>query len=296
MRISGSGDGCGDHWPFCHGEFIPDSHAIKVWIENFHRISTKLYGLFSIGLFFLSLRWFPKGHSVRFWTGMIFVFTLIEGLIGAVIVLKGFVANDDSLGRSILIAFHLANTFLLTSVLVFSWLASKNNWQTFQPVKGLLHSRIIWITGLVITVGATGALAALSTTLFPSQSLLEGFLYDFSTESHFLLKIRIFHPLLATALLFGGLWFSSSVKKVTEPIQKWCTLFNICLVVTFSFGVLTLSFLSPVWMKLAHLFLAYLLWISLMGLWSYVDVSKQSVATLVRHSTKVRPKNPLTSP
>jgi len=33
VRISFSGDGCGDHWPLCHGEVIPTAPSVKTLIE-----------------------------------------------------------------------------------------------------------------------------------------------------------------------------------------------------------------------------------------------------------------------
>jgi cytochrome c oxidase assembly protein subunit 15 len=262
VRISGSGDGCGEHWPFCHGELIPDSYAVKVWIENFHRISTKLYGLFVIGLCFLSFRWRPKGHPLRQWSMSILIFTLIEGLIGAVIVLKGFVADDQSVARAVLIALHLMNTFILVSTIIGAHLASQYGEKIKTPGPTLM--RLLGPLSIgILAVGGTGALAALSTTLFPSQSLLQSFLDDFSVDSHFLLKIRISHPLLAIGLLLVGWrltekWVQSENNSL---VRAWAWRFRASLVIAFSSGLLTLGLLSPTSMKLVHLLIAHFLWI-----------------------------------
>ena len=45
VRISHSGNGCGDHWPLCGGEFIPTEATAKTWIEYSHRMMSGLYGL-----------------------------------------------------------------------------------------------------------------------------------------------------------------------------------------------------------------------------------------------------------
>ncbi|MFK8137752.1 MAG: COX15/CtaA family protein, partial [Bdellovibrionales bacterium] len=45
VRISKSGDGCGEHWPLCHGEWIPSQKPIETWIEFGHRASTGIYGI-----------------------------------------------------------------------------------------------------------------------------------------------------------------------------------------------------------------------------------------------------------
>ena len=49
VRISGSGDGCGDHWPLCKGEAVPIGESVKTWIEVSHRYSTALFGLLVLG-------------------------------------------------------------------------------------------------------------------------------------------------------------------------------------------------------------------------------------------------------
>lgn len=286
VRISGSGDGCGEHWPFCHGELIPDSYAVQVWIENFHRISTKLYGFFVIGLCVLAFRWYPKGHPTRSWVLAILAFTLIEGLIGAVIVLKGFVADDDSPERAGLIAIHLANTFLLVGTIIGSHVTSQwpssvqsNVWRATQ--RGL---RIVM--AICVLVGATGALAALSTTLFPSTSLLQGFVSDFQADSHFLLKIRISHPILAISLLLLG-WALSEKWKTQFQRQetlRWVSLFRMALIVGFLSGVLTLGLLSPTVMKLTHLLIAHLLWSALCYLAFHMAREKHLSAPATRQT------------
>ncbi|MCB0407169.1 MAG: COX15/CtaA family protein [Bdellovibrionales bacterium] len=263
VRISGSGDGCGEHWPFCQGQLIPDSYILKVWIENFHRISTKLYGFIVIALLISVYRQFPKKSPTRKWMTWVFGLTLVEGLIGAVIVLKGFVADDDSIGRAFLISIHLVNTFLLTSTIIFTWLSQKYKCDIFL-MKFFKLSRSYILIGFILCIGATGALAALSTTLFPSVSLFSGLTHDFSKGSHFLLKIRILHPLLAIGFLFlAGYKTQSLIESSQNSIHKyWGRIFQVLLLVTFFIGAITLGLLSPLSLKLIHLFFAHLLWMS----------------------------------
>ena len=37
VRITGSGMGCGDHWPKCHGEWFPPMNRPDLIIEISHR-------------------------------------------------------------------------------------------------------------------------------------------------------------------------------------------------------------------------------------------------------------------
>lgn len=264
VRISGSGDGCGEHWPLCHGVLFPDSSLVKLWIENFHRISTKAYGFFVMGLIFMAFRWFPKGHASRLWICWTFFFTLIEGLIGAIIVLKGFVADDESPQRAILIAIHLSNTFLLMAALCFTWWSARADLY-FWSARSVFQKGASFFLLALLSVGATGALAALSTTLFPSDSLIQSFVRDFSEDSHFLLQIRILHPVFAFGFLVAGfVWGSQILNSESRPeVLNWTRVFLCFLVVTFFIGVLTLGLLSPTVLKLVHLLFAHGLWISL---------------------------------
>ncbi len=46
---TGSGEGCGDSWPLCHGEFIPE-YAFETMVEYSHRLVTGVEGLLILGL------------------------------------------------------------------------------------------------------------------------------------------------------------------------------------------------------------------------------------------------------
>lgn len=269
VRISGSGDGCGEHWPFCHGELIPDSYAVKVWIENFHRISTKIYGFFVIGLVIAAFRMAPKGHAVRKGILWAFIFTLLEGLIGAVLVIKGFVVNDDSPQRAVLIALHLTNTFFLMGSLFYTWFVSFYDLSNlrFNLTKSIMLLKTSWI----LLVGGTGAIAALSTTLFPSESVLSGLARDFSGSGHFLEQLRVLHPLLAVGFFAFVLYQWSCPPKTHALAMKWRKWFTLCVAIGFCAGVFTLSLLSPTWLKLTHLVTAHILWLAFCGY--YLSVS-----------------------
>ena len=42
VRATGSGAGCGNHWPLCNGEVTPHSHTVATLIEFTHRAMTGL--------------------------------------------------------------------------------------------------------------------------------------------------------------------------------------------------------------------------------------------------------------
>jgi len=67
VRASGSGDGCGQHWPACGG--VLDAHGavqFKTWVERGHRYTTELLGVFVFAEFIWAFLVFPARHPVRY--------------------------------------------------------------------------------------------------------------------------------------------------------------------------------------------------------------------------------------
>src|SRR5688500_1949679 len=92
LRASKSGDGCGQHWLTCHGEVIPSAPELKTVIEFSHRITSSLAGILVLVLLVWAVvNWFSnkserKPHLLKAVIGS-FVFIVIEGLLGAGLVL-----------------------------------------------------------------------------------------------------------------------------------------------------------------------------------------------------------------
>ncbi len=180
VRASGSGAGCGSHWPLCNGEIVPQAARLETVVEYTHRIMSGLSFLLVLSLFIWAWRKYPKGHLVRKGAALSMFFIITEALVGAGLVLFEWVANDASLGRAISLAAHLVNTFLLfASLTVTAWWASTG--EQFR-----LEKQVIILSGLgigllsVLVLGVTGAITALGDTLFPAGSLSKGFQQDLS--------------------------------------------------------------------------------------------------------------------
>jgi cytochrome c oxidase assembly protein subunit 15 len=267
VRISKSGNGCGDSWPFCHGEVLPSTAAaIHTWIEFSHRLSTGLFGMWVVAIFIWVWKVYPRGHILRKASGCALFFTISEALIGALLVKAGLVTDNASFYRLSVMCIHLINSVLLTASITAVWVLSKKDHQRFHTLN-LKWPRYLTI-GLFLII-ATGGIAALSTTLFPSLALWEGLNEDFQAGSHYLLRYRILHPVLATAIGGGAiyaliLWY----QKLQNPeLKKTLRDFIFCLSFALLFGFATLLNLSPVWMKLVHLSVAHILMILWVRFW-----------------------------
>ncbi|MFZ2489242.1 MAG: COX15/CtaA family protein, partial [Anaerolineae bacterium] len=197
VRATGSGAGCGNHWPLCNGAVVPRAERVDTLVEFSHRITS---GIALIGVLILliwAFRSFPKGHAVRWGTVVSAFFIISESLLGAALVIFGWVTDDDSAGRAIVVSIHLVNTFMLiASLAVTAWWASNQ-----RPIA--LHTQrwLVWAlrAGLfgVLVIGVTGAITALGDTLFPASSVAEGLRQDMDPSMHFLIRLRVWHPLLS---------------------------------------------------------------------------------------------------
>jgi heme A synthase len=264
VRATGSGAGCGSHWPLCNGEIIPRAQEIATIIEFSHRLSSGAAFLLVVGLFIFSFRSYPKGHQVRLGASLSLLFIVTEALVGAGLVLFEWVADDASLGRAISMAIHLVNTFLLlASITLTAWWASGGEMVEFRNQRGALLAIGFGILG-VIVLGITGAITALGDTLFPASSLLEGVSQDLDPTAHFLIRLRVWHPLIAITtglyiIFVAGVFTYLLEKRYTKQFAS--SLIAI-FIVQLGAGIINLLLLAPVWMQIIHLLLADLVWIN----------------------------------
>lgn len=265
VRASGSGAGCGNHWPLCNGEVVPRSDQIETLIEFTHRITSGVAFLLVIGLLIWALRAYPKGNIVRTgaWLAMFFITT--EALIGAGLVIFEWVADNASMGRAISIAIHLANTFLLlTSITLTAWWASGGKRLRLTDHRGVTWGLGIGLLG-VLLLGVTGAVTALGDTLFPSASLAEGLQQDFSASAHFLIRLRVWHPLIAIGVGFYWVLVAGVLGLLRSDrfVKRFALAVVVLFMIQFGVGITNILLLAPIPIQLAHLLLADLVWITL---------------------------------
>jgi heme A synthase len=265
VRASGSGAGCGSHWPLCNGQVLPRAPETATLIELTHRLTSGVALLMVIGLVVWSFRSFPKKHQVRVGAVLSFAFIVSEALIGAGLVLFELVADNASIARAMFMSVHLVNTFTLLAFLTLTaWWGSGG-----PPVRLRDQGYIVWLFALTVMgtvlLAVSGAVAALGDTLFPSGSLAQGLSDDFSSTTHLLIRLRLLHPLLAIsvgaiAVLVAGI---AKFKRPGKWVQRWMSAVNLLVVVQILVGLLNVSLLAPIWLQLVHLLLADLVWLAL---------------------------------
>jgi heme A synthase len=264
VRATGSGAGCGGSWPLCNGEVIPQSPQLETLIEFTHRVTSGIAFVLVVVLFLLAVRIWPKGHRVRRYAFLSLLFMITEALLGASLVVFGLTGDDASTSRAWVVAFHLVNTLVLLGCVVLTafWVISKKKVLFFFQ-KGLVALLGVCLASLAL-VGATGAIAALGDTLFPSESLVQGIEQDFSTEADLLLRLRVVHPLLAalSALLIVGTAGIVTRMRPRNPTPYLALSASLLVFAEVVIGIFNLFFLAPIWLQLVHLFFADLTWIA----------------------------------
>ncbi len=277
VRATGSGAGCGRHWPLCNGEVIPRPQSIETVIEASHRATSGIALVAVLVLLGMAFARLPRGHRARRGAVYATVFIFAEALIGAGLVLFELVAQDASMKRGLSMILHLCNTFLLLAALALTaWWATTEEAAPAKDERKLVEegaarrSSIVRVVlacalGSVLVLGASGAVAALGDTLFPATSLREGIAQDFSPMAHVFLRLRLLHPVIALGAGVLVLGAAAIVRTaVSSPRARTLSRFvTILFVVQFAGGLVNLMLLAPVGMQLFHLLLADVTWIAL---------------------------------
>jgi cytochrome c oxidase assembly protein subunit 15 len=257
VRATGSGNGCGNHWPLCNGDFFPHHPRIATIIEYMHRSMSGIVGWLVVGLIAWTFLARPKGHRARravVWTG---VLLLTEALLGAVLVKGGYVEANASVARVVVQGIHFSNTLLLLAAMTVSW------WWlgTREEVTLQGRSRMVAWTAVATTliVGATGAIAALADTLFPSPTLSVALMQDFAANAPLLIRMRWLHPTAAVIALGCAIWLSYNLRSRIGRVVLGLIVLQLVL------GVGDVLLVAPTWMQVLHLLGADIYWIALIA-------------------------------
>lgn len=282
VRATGSGAGCGNHWPLCNGQVIPVSPGFHTIIEFTHRMMTGGSLFVVLALLIWTFRATSKRNAARFFAIASALLLLNEAFLGALLVKLGYVTDNQSIGRMVVLAIHLSNTLLLVAALTLTArslsLATRG---TPQQWPGLHRARgFSWaVAGIAATilVGVSGSLAALGDTLFPATSLTNALAQDAASGSPLLIRLRILHPASALGAAIYVIWLivqSRGPQGTTAELSSGerarmahsTGLVNMVvglLALQFALGIADLVLLAPAWMQLLHLLGADLYWIAL---------------------------------
>jgi cytochrome c oxidase assembly protein subunit 15 len=262
VRASGSGGGCGVNWPLCNGDFVPHHPRLATIIEFTHRSTSGICTFLLAGLAFWTFAVTPRRHRARRAVLWAVALLVVEALLGALLVLRGYVENNTSDGRVVAQSIHFTNTMLLmASLALTAWFLRR---PSASPTPKPASSRGPAILAILATilVGATGSLAALADTLFPSPSVLAGLTSDFAAGSPVLVRMRWFHPAAAIVAVLCVLLLVRA-EAPSDRLRGVSGFVLASLALQFVLGVADILLLAPTWMQVVHLLGADIYWVAL---------------------------------
>ncbi len=278
VRATGSGAGCGAHWPTCNGAVIPSgASSWHTWVEYTHRLSTGLLGLLTILLVVWALRAYPRGHVVRLGAALSAFFILTESAVGAGLVLLELVAYNVSVARAYWMAAHLVNTLLLVAAVTLTayWASGGERLQVRR--QGAVGWTLAAAVPAMLVLGASGAVAALGDTLLDGLEIAKnerallaalGAAGISPTESAIvaaLVELRIYHPVIAVAtgaLVALAAW-TARTRRPAFGVRPLSAALLALFVGQLLLGALNVALKAPVWIQMVHLLVTNLLWVLL---------------------------------
>ena len=213
VRITGSGMGCGDHWPDCYGSFTPAPNSPNLLVEISHR-----YGAAALSLAVLALAiaaWRKRSEPGVGGRGGVFRPSLLATLLVVVAALFGAVTVKMQLNPLVVVT-HLAIAMSLLAVLVVvvvragglgSATVGAGSQRTFRSARVAAGITFLALVFGALTANTPGAASA-----------CQGFPWCTAIAEHGTpLWIQVTHRIIAFLLLGHLIGISIGVRKRGEP-------------------------------------------------------------------------------
>jgi len=217
-----------------------------------------------LALLVLTFRGYPARHPARRLAVAVVALMLLEALIGAGLVLLALVDKNTSAARAIVMPAHLISTYALTAVLML--LAAWRHDSSLRGLTGGARALVIGAGFALVVVSATGAVTALGDTVYPpaAASLGARLAEDQGGGAHFLMRLRVLHPVLA---VLAGAFVIQTARRLRAGSANPRLHVASRAVVAFAgaqlgAGVLNVFLSAPGWLQVVHLALALALWVS----------------------------------
>jgi len=257
VRATGSGAGCGAHWPLCNGQILPHHPRLTTIIEFTHRSLTGVCTTLVAVLIAWTFLARQRGDRVRKAAVATGILLITEGALGALLVLGHYVENNASTARVIVQCVHFSNTMLLLAAMTLTWWWMRSREVTPLCPTGLIAAKLALLATLL--TGATGSVAALADTLFPSPSLHVALTQDFAAAAPLLIRMRWIHPAAALLAFAVSLWLLPQLRSIP---RRWLAAL---LFAQFALGLADVLLLAPLALQVLHLLFADLFWIALVA-------------------------------
>jgi heme A synthase len=166
VRITGSGMGCGDDWPLCHGQLIPPID-FETLIEYGHRLVAALLSFLVLVVAVYAWRHRRSagiaGRGVLGWALAALALLIVQVLVGAVTVWLELAAST--------VILHLALASALLATLIIAGLRARKDRTARGSVGGPVHR---WVWGAA-TLGFTTLILGAMVANTGAAPLCQGF-------------------------------------------------------------------------------------------------------------------------
>jgi heme A synthase len=264
VRITGSGLGCGDHWPDCYGSFTPANNGPNLLVEISHR-----YGAAALSLTIIALvvaAWLKRNEPGVSGSAGVLRPSVLAILLVIVAALFGAVTVKMSLNPLVVVT-HLAIAMSLLAVLVVVVVRAGGFGAATVPARyerTLRSSRAaIGVTFLTLVFGALTANtagAAVACQGFPWCRTI--------AESGTPLYIQVVHRIIAFLLLGHLIGIAIGVRKRGETravrTTAWTSLGIVILQVLVAAAMVEMHL--PLTLRSLHQAVGTALWISVVTL------------------------------
>ena len=264
VRITGSGLGCGDHWPDCYGSFTPAHNGVNLLVEISHR-----YGAAALSLAIVALAaaaWVKRREAGVGGPGGVLHASVLAVVLVIVAALFGAVTVKLAL-QPLVVVTHLAIAMALLAVLVVAvaragglgaLAVAERSGRTFR---GAIAAAVLTFLALVLgalTANTPGAPVACQG--FPWCTVI--------AERGAPLAIQVWHRIVAF-LLFGhivGLSLGVSKRREPRPIRAaaWTALTIVTLQIIVAATMVEMNL--PASLRSIHQAIGTALWISVVAL------------------------------
>jgi cytochrome c oxidase assembly protein subunit 15 len=278
VTTTGSGQGCGNTWPFCHGQIVPGVITIAGVIEYSHRIQASVVGMLVLVLTVGTWLVYKKDFRARLLAFLSILFVIIQGILGALTVVF-----EGTFNKEWLLSIHFGLSLL---ALAFVLLLAIRLFQIDREAKGIapastksipalrasvwglaIYTYIIVYTGALVQhsgaiVGCGYEFPGCGSTYFPNFSSLAGIqmLHRYGAASLWLLVLGFVVLVMSRHRdrrdMVGGAWWAlvfitlqaiSGVMLVLTSGQLLVEIAHVTIISTF-FAILTYLCMQVGWL------------------------------------------------
>ena len=278
VRITGSGMGCGDHWPTCQGYLFPPLERPDLIIEVTHRYIAATVTIVILALLGLAYAWRrQRGVGGR---GGVLRSAILAAVLVVIAAVFGGITVKLSLNPYVIVT-HLAIAMALLAVLSIAVLRA-GGWGFAGSTGNASPRSYRGARGAVVLVFLILIFGALTANVAGANISCQGFPWCTSMPVRGEpLYIQVTHRVLAFLLLFHMIALPFIIRRRRESrlVQRaaWFALGTVVLQIIVAAGMVGMQ-LPPAWRSL-HQAVGTLVWLSV---FTFAALARYSLATHVR--------------